>query len=182
MNGTPRIELVPVAGLVPYDRNARTHSPEQVAQIAASIREFGWTNPVLIDEANSLIAGHGRLAAALELGLAEVPAIRLVGLSEVQRRALRIADNKLGLNAGWDDALLALELGDLQGLGFDLGLTGFGDIELGALFASSTIDPPEEFKEIDDTLPTEHSCPRCSYRWSGKADAAPAPVDKADAA
>src|SRR4249919_3560824 len=103
MKSAPRIEFVPIAKLVPYARNARTHSPEQVAQIAASIGEFGWTNPVLIDEASEIIAGHGRLAAALHLGLAEVPCIRLKGLSEAQRRALRIADNKLGLNAGWDE-------------------------------------------------------------------------------
>lgn len=149
MTTRPRIELVPVAKLTPYARNARTHSAEQVAQIAASVREFGWTNPVLIDEGGELIAGHGRLAAALELGLAEVPAIRLKGLSEAQKRALRIADNKLALNAGWDDALLALELGDLQGLGFDLALTGFGDLELGALFAKQApgLTAPDEVPE-----------------------------------
>jgi ParB-like chromosome segregation protein Spo0J len=147
MKSAPRIELVPIAKLVPYARNARTHSPEQVAQIAASIGEFGWTNPVLIDDGNEVIAGHGRMAAGLLLGLAELPCIRIKGLSEAQRRALRIADNKLGLNAGWDDALLALELGDLQGLGFDLALTGFGEIELGALFAKPGLTDPDEVPE-----------------------------------
>ena len=112
-----RIEYLLLAGLQPYDRNARTHSAEQVSQIATSMRTFGWTNPILVDEL--IIAGHGRLLAARELGLAEAPVIRIAGLTEQQRRALTIADNKLGLNAGWDDKLLAAELqtlGDLQGV------------------------------------------------------------------
>ena len=119
MNDSPlKIEYLPLADMKPYDRNARTHSADQVKQIAASMRTFGWTNPILIDEHAVIIAGHGRLAAALELGLSEAPVIRIAGLSEQQRRALTIADNKLALNAGWDDKLLAAELqslGDLQG-------------------------------------------------------------------
>ena len=117
--------------LIPYARNARTHSDEQVAQIAASIREFGFTNPVLIDGEGGIIAGHGRVMAARKLAMDKVQCIRLAHLTEAQRRAYVIADNKLALNAGWDDAMLALEFKELQELGFDVELTGFslGDID-----------------------------------------------------
>jgi ParB-like chromosome segregation protein Spo0J len=128
-----RIEHLPLDALVPYARNSRTHSPEQIAQVAASIREFGFTNPVLIDAQGGIIAGHGRVMAARQLGLAEVPCIRLPHLTDAQKRAYIIADNKLALNAGWDDELLALELRDLDALGFDLDLTGFADDEISKL-------------------------------------------------
>lgn len=124
------VEYRPLDALVPYARNARTHSDAQVAEIAGSIRAFGFTNPVLIAEDGTLIAGHGRVLAARQLGLETVPAIVLSGLSETQRRALVLADNRIAMNAGWDEQLLALELTDLQEAGFDLGLTGFGDDEL----------------------------------------------------
>jgi hypothetical protein len=123
----------PLDALIPYARNSRTHDDAQVAQIAASIREFGFTNPVLIDADGGLIAGHGRVLAARKLGLAEVPTIELGHLSETQRRAYVIADNKLALNAGWDEAMLALEIADLEAEGFDLDLTGFTADEIGAL-------------------------------------------------
>ena len=100
------VEYRPAAALIPFAKNARTHSDAQVAQIAASIREFGWTNPILVDGDNGIIAGHGRLLAARKLGMATVPVIELAGLSEAQKRAYVIADNKLALNAGWDDELL----------------------------------------------------------------------------
>jgi len=116
--------------LAPAERNARTHSKEQIAQLVASISAFGWTNPILIDEDRAIIAGHGRLEAAKVAGLSEVPTITLTGLSAAQKRALAIADNKLALNAGWDDELLRLELGELGLEGFDLGLIGFSDLEL----------------------------------------------------
>src|SRR5690606_23453902 len=119
--------------LVPYARNARTHSDAQVAEIAGSIREFGFTNPVLIAEDGTLIAGHGRVLAARKLGMETVPAIVLSGLSETQRRALVLADNRIAMNAGWDEELLGLELSDLQEAGFDLGMTGFGEQEIAAL-------------------------------------------------
>jgi ParB-like chromosome segregation protein Spo0J len=120
-----KIETIKVDALVPYARNSRTHSEEQVVQIVASIREFGFTNPVLIDGDGGIIAGHGRVLAARKMGLATVPCLRLAHLSEAQKRAYIIADNKLALNAGWDDEMLALELRDLQGMDFDLTLTGF---------------------------------------------------------
>ena len=122
----PQIDHLAVADLIPYARNSRTHSDDQVAQIAASIREFGFTNPVLIDADNGIIAGHGRVLAARKLGLVDVPCIRLGYLTEAQKRAYVIADNKLALNAGWDKELLKVELTGLRDdEGFDLGLTGF---------------------------------------------------------
>ena len=114
----------PVDSLVPYVNNARTHSAEQVSQVAASIREFGFTNPILIDEQHSIIAGHGRLAAARKLGMDTVPTIQLEGLSEAQKKAYVIADNSLALNAGWDYELLTLEIDDLKIEGFDIDLLG----------------------------------------------------------
>jgi ParB-like chromosome segregation protein Spo0J len=135
-----KIEQIKTAELIPYARNTRTHSEAQVAQIAGSIREFGFTNPVLIDNENGIIAGHGRVMAAQKLGLAKVPCIRLGHLTDTQRRAYIIADNKLALNAGWDEEMLALELGELGDLDFDLSLIGFDESELGELMA----DPAEE--------------------------------------
>lgn len=122
-----KIEYVAVGDLREYARNARTHDVDQVAQIAASIREFGFTNPVLIDENNEIIAGHGRTQAAISIGLQEVPAIRLEGLSDAQKRALRISDNSIALNSGWDLELLAGEIQDLDLEGFDLDILGFSD-------------------------------------------------------
>lgn len=116
-----------VADLVPYARNARKHSDEQVAKIARSIREFGWTNPVLVNEAGGIIAGHGRVLAAQSLGIREVPVIVAVGWTDAQQRAYVIADNKLALEAGWDRETLALEFAELAALNFDLTLTGFDD-------------------------------------------------------
>lgn len=114
------VEQLPTAELTPYARNARTHGPEQIAQIAASIQEFGFTNPILIDAKNEIIAGHGRVMAAQKLGIETLPCIRLSHLSETQKRAYIIADNKIALNSGWDEALLAQELEDLDALGFDM--------------------------------------------------------------
>lgn len=125
-----RIELWPVDRLVPYERNARTHSPEQVAQLAASITEFGFLNPILVDSKDGIIAGHGRLAAAKDMGLAEVPVVVLDHLSEAQKRAYVLADNKLALNAGWDEGLLSAELLDLGDMDFDVSLIGFSEEEL----------------------------------------------------
>ena len=136
----PFIEMMATADLIPYARNTRTHSEAQVAQIAGSIREFGFTNPVMIDAENGIIAGHGRVMAAQKLGLESVPCIRLDHLTETQKRAYIIADNKLALNSGWDEEMLALELADLSEDDFDLSLIGFDDAELGDLMA----DPAPE--------------------------------------
>ena len=137
---SPAIEMLPIEGLVPYANNSRTHSDEQVVQVAASIKEFGFTNPVLVDKDNMIIAGHGRMKAAMRLGLTEVPCIRLDHLNDFQKKAYIIADNKLALNAGWDDELLRLELGQLNEDGFDLSLTGFDDDELSKLLIPEQID------------------------------------------
>lgn len=142
-----RIELWPLERLVPYARNARTHSAEQVAQIAASIAEFGFVNPILVDSSDGIVAGHGRLLAARKLGLAEVPVIVLDHLSETQRRAYVLADNRLALSAGWDDELLAAELASLEGDGFDLGLVGFSERELAGLMAEPDEVPAAQAEE-----------------------------------
>lgn len=157
-SGPLAIEYRPVGTLVPYVRNARTHSDAQVAQIAASIREFGWTNPVLVDGDNGIIAGHGRLLAARQLSMAEVPVIELAGLSEAQKRAYIVADNKLALNAGWDAELLALEFGDLESLGFDLSLTGFGEDEIAALgnLGNTGLTDPDDVPEAPAQPATLH--------------------------
>jgi DNA modification methylase len=133
-----RIEQRPLGALIPYAKNSRTHSPEQIDQLAASIREFGWTTPILVDGKSGIIAGHGRVLAARQLGMLEVPCIELAHLSDAQRRAYVLADNKLALNAGWDAALLRLELGELKDLGFDLALIGFGELEMADIFADRT--------------------------------------------
>lgn len=133
--GIIKTEARKIGALIPFARNSRTHSDEQVAQIAASIREFGWTNPILIDGANGIIAGHGRLAAARKLGLDAVPVIVLDHLTDAQKRALVIADNKLALNAGWDFELLENEVRGLDDDGFDLTLLGFDESELSKMLA-----------------------------------------------
>ena len=141
------IEIWPVDRLIPYARNPRTHSKAQIAQIAASILEFGFTNPILVDSKDGIIAGHGRLLGAREVGLKEVPVVILDHLTDAQRRAYIIADNKLAENAGWDDELLALELKELNLEGFDLALTGFDEREFDALLQD---DQPVEG---EDDLP-----------------------------
>jgi len=134
---TPKIETRSVADLIPYAANSRTHSDAQVAQIAASIKEFGWTNPILIDDDNTIIAGHGRLLAARKLGMEEVPAIILDHLTKAQQRALVIADNQLALNAGWDMDMLKAEIEDLSLESFNLDLLGFDDKFLDSLNADA---------------------------------------------
>lgn len=135
-----QLEWRDIDQIIPYARNSRTHSDEQVAQIAASIKEFGWTNPLLIDDENGIIAGHGRLAAARKLGHTKVPVIELSGLTKTQKRAYVIADNKLALNAGWDDEMLRVELEGLKELEFDLSLTGFSYDELSKLLEPEQIE------------------------------------------
>jgi hypothetical protein len=153
MKTHPVIVSRKVDALIPYIRNSRTHSDAQVAQIAASVREFGWTNPVLVDGENGIIAGHGRVLAARKLGMEEVPCIELAGLSDTQRRAYIIADNKLALNGGWDDELLALEISELDAAGFDLSVVGFSQGELTSLFLEreeGETDPETEWKGMPE--------------------------------
>jgi len=149
---SPVLKKVELSALQPYERNARTHSPEQVEQIARSIEEFGFTNPLLIDEHNRIIAGHGRLMAAQRLLMADVPCMVLTGLTDAQRRALILADNKLAMNAGWDAALLSAELQELKLEGFDLSLTGFSVEEIDDL---TQVIPPENDPDDVGDLPDE---------------------------
>ena len=145
--------LADVSELIPYVRNARTHSEAQVAQIAASIREFGFLSPILVAEDNTILAGHGRLAAALKLGLKKVPCVKENHLTETQKRAYIIADNKLSLNAGWDSELLAVELSELEGADFNLDLLGFDEAELSSIFDADKDVSDDDFdveKELEE--------------------------------
>lgn len=156
--------MIPLSTLLPYGKNARTHSEDQIAQITDSIREFGWTNPVLVDAEGGIIAGHARVEAAKRLGLADVPCIVLDGLSEAQKRAYVLADNKLALNAGWDEELLRLELQDLKELDFNLDLIGFSAEEL----ADVMLGPDVEQKEYDESAADDVqlvTCPKCGHSF-----------------
>lgn len=179
MTPTLQIEYRAIDALLPYARNPRTHSPAQIAKIAASIVEFGWTQPILVDGDNGIIAGHGRLAAARKLELAEVPVIELGHLTAAQKRAYVIADNRLALDAGWDDELLALELTELSEAGYDLLMTGFDDDELAQMLAdigetegSDTDEEPAS--DEDDDVPEPPKQPisrrRCLATGSAPAD------------
>ena len=147
MNPADQVEKWDIERLVPYARNSRTHSDEQISQIASSIKEWGWTTPILVDEDGGIIAGHGRTLAAQRLKMTEVPVMVAKGWSDAKKRAYVISDNKLALNAGWDMEMLRLELSELDSSGYDLELTGFTGDELAkALFGDDALEPstPEE--------------------------------------
>ena len=146
---TLNVEYRKVEALIPYARNPRTHSEAQIAKIAASIVEYGWTNPVLVDGDSGIIAGHGRLAAARKLGLDQVPVIELAHLTVAQKRALVIADNRLALDAGWDEEMLALELAELSEAGYELALTGFEHFEIDALLADAASADEQEQQDAE---------------------------------
>ena len=166
----PDYKTKPVQELIPYARNSRTHSDEQVAQIAASIKEFGFLNPIIIDGENGIIAGHGRVLAAQRLGLDELPCVEASHLTDTQRRAYVIADNKLALNAGWDSELLRIELDDLGDAGFDLELTGFSDEEIEALSFAPDFEPGSEDDQgrLDELAPKLVSCPHCGMEFDSR--------------
>jgi ParB-like chromosome segregation protein Spo0J len=168
-----KIEQVAVTSLTPYARNARKHSEEQVSQIAESIKEFGFNNPVLIDKDNGIIAGHGRVLAAEKIEMQTVPCIRLGHLSDSQRKAYIIADNRLGeLGGGWDWDLLKLETDDLLAEGIiSLELIGWTEADISRMLVSgrdTEREAPEDFPEADENIETQHQCPKCGYAWSGK--------------
>ena len=150
-----KVERRSISSIIPYARNSRTHSDEQVAQIAASIKEWGFTNPILIDIDGEIIAGHGRLLAAQKLGLKEVPCITAIGWSDAQKKAYVIADNKLALNAGWDNDMLAIEFGELKDLDFNLDLIGFNSDEL----ANILKEPETEGLTDEDAVPEAPEVP-----------------------
>lgn len=163
------IEWKETGELIPYSNNSRTHSEKQVQQVAASIKEFGFTNPILIDEDNGIIAGHGRLQAAQLLGMDKVPTIALEGFTEAQRKAYVIADNQLAMNAGWDLDALKVEVDRLTELDFDLDLLGFDDDVLADLI--NTIEPnfdpatEEEQGQLDELDPKWIDCPHCGKEF-----------------
>jgi len=163
------IEWKQTGELIPYANNSRTHSEKQVQQVAASIKEFGFTNPILIDEDNGIIAGHGRLQAAQLLGMDKVPTIALEGFTEAQRKAYVIADNQLAMNAGWDLDALKVEVDRLTELDFDLDLLGFDDDVLADLI--NTIEPnfdpatEEEQGQLDELDPKWIDCPHCGKEF-----------------
>jgi len=152
-----KIEYRNIDALLPYINNSRSHSAQQVAQIAASIKEFGWTNPILVDGSNGIIAGHGRLMAARKLEMTEVPVIELSYLSDNQKKALVIADNKLALNAGWDEEVLALELKELLEQDYDLDILGFSTDEIDDLLREPTegLVDEDQVPEVPDEPKTK---------------------------
>lgn len=151
MKTTTEMQLVPIAKLVPYVNNARTHSPEQITKLRSSLREFGFINPVIIDRDFNVIAGHGRILAAKEEGITEVPCVFADHLSEAQKKAYIIADNRMAMDAGWDEELLRVEIESLQGMDFDPLLTGFDEKELAALFDDG-IEAKEDDFDVDAEL------------------------------
>jgi ParB-like chromosome segregation protein Spo0J len=160
-----------VTELIPYVKNSRTHSDEQVAQIAASIKEFGWTNPILVDGSNGIIAGHGRLMAARKLGYKEVPTIELTDLTETQKKAYIIADNRLALNAGWDNEMLTIELNDLLADGFALDILGFDPTEIQTLINGGPDFEPateDEQGKLDQLDPKWIACPHCGKEFDAR--------------
>lgn len=163
-----KIETIKIDKIIPYARNARTHSPDQVAQIAASIREFGFTNPVLIDKDGGIIAGHGRVLAARQLDLTEIPCVRLGHLTDTQRRAYIIADNRLAETSGWDLKMLAMEIEDLRLEDFDIDLTGFSAEALEAMFEGDPDFKPgteDDQGRLDQLEPKMVNCPHCGTEF-----------------
>lgn len=156
-----KVERRDIATLVPYANNSRTHSDEQIAQIAKSIEEWGWTVPVLIDEIGGLIAGHGRVLAAQTLGIESVPVMVATGWTDAQKRAYVIADNKLALNAGWDDEVLAAELAALVDDGFDVTLSGFSFEEMADLAADAEM--PEDVVDLPSAVSTDSKVQRLTF-------------------
>lgn len=161
------LERWPIEKLTPYARNTRTHTPAQIDAIAASIKEWGWTMPVLADEDGTLIAGHARIQAAQKLGIAEVPVMLAKGWPEAKRRAYVIADNQLAIKgSGWDFELLASEIEGLGDEGFDLSLLGFSESELASLIMDNAGTPESATKEINpDAYAMDHCCPKCGFEF-----------------
>ena len=152
MTTTKEFQLVDINKLVPYANNARTHNKEQILKLRSSLREFGFVNPVIIDREYNVLAGHGRIMAAKEEGIAEVPCVYADHLTEAQKKAYILADNRMALDAGWDDELLSVEMQELQELGFDLGLTGFDESEIADLFDINSDEAKQDDFDVDAEL------------------------------
>lgn len=164
-----QIEYIETEKLIPYANNARTHDDNQVTQIASSIKEFGFNNPILIDDDNGIIAGHGRLMAAKKLGLKEVPTIKLSHLTDAQRKAYILADNRIALNSGWDAELLSLELQELSDV-LDLTLLGFDDEEIKGIIDPINFEPATEDEQgkLDELEPKWIACPHCGKEFDAR--------------
>ena len=170
MNPAEKIEKREIEKLIPYARNSRTHSDAQVAQIAASIKEWGWTMPVLIDEDGGIIAGHGRVLAARSLGHESVPVVVAKGWSDAKKRAYVIADNKLALNAGWDSDMLSIELEELKKSNFEIELLGFNAEDLEKIISASNFEPgtEEDQGKLDQLEPKWIDCPHCGKEFDAR--------------
>ena len=165
-----KIELWPVDKPIAYARNARKIPQAAIDKVAASIKEFGWRQPIVVDVDRVVVAGHVRLLAAKQLDEKKVPVHVAVGLTPGQIKAFRLMDNRSHQESGWDMDLLGPEIAELEALGIDAMLTGFDAEEISKFLGVGDVEatPPEEFKEFDETIPTEHQCPKCGYRWSGQ--------------
>ena len=170
INTCTPIKRVATVDLIPYANNSRVHSDEQVNQIATSIKEFGFLNPIIIDGDNGIIAGHGRVMAANKLGIKELPCVDASHLSPAQKKAYVIADNKIALNSDWDNELLRIELNVLDEMGFDISLTGFSDFELDSLSDDVNFDPAteEEQGQLDQLDPKWVACPHCGKEFDAR--------------
>ena len=170
-----KIELWPIDKPIPYARNARKIPQSAIDKVAASIKEFGWQQPIVVDVNRVIVVGHVRLLAAKQLGLEKVPVHVAADLTPGQIKAFRLMDNRSHQESGWDMELLAPEMAELQALNIDVSLTGFDADEISKFLDStgSEGDPPESFREYDETIPTEHQCPKCGYTWSGAAGPKP---------
>tara|TARA_Y100000114_G_C11760356_1_gene329240 strand:+ start:859 stop:1371 length:513 start_codon:yes stop_codon:yes gene_type:complete len=166
-----KINYKNITEIKPYENNPRIHSNIQIEQIVKSIKEFGFTVPILLDEQNNVIAGHGRLEASKVLDLGKVPTITLSNLSEEQKKAYIIADNKITLNSNWNEELLKNELKFLSDNDFSLDVLAFEDSELENYFKDiKEVDFTEDFQEFDEDIETKHQCPKCGFKWSGNAN------------
>ena len=166
-----KYQLKDVASLKPYEKNPRVHSEKQVEQLSESIKRFGFTVPILIDEADNIIAGHGRLEASKLLNLKEVPTIEIANLTEAEKKALIIADNQLTLNSNWNEEFLKDEISLLKDANFDLDLLGFSTEQLEGFFADiKELPEMTDFNEFGEDIEVEHICPKCNYKWSGSAN------------
>lgn len=166
-----KAKLWPIADIKPYPRNPRTHPPAQIALLAAIFLKHGVDQPIVVDERGVILKGHGRREAAIKAELTHYPVVQRFGMSEADKIGMRIEDNQLALLSGWDNELVRGEIGFLEKSGFDLALLGFGEAQLVSF--QTTPGPPDGFPTFDETLPTQHECPRCAYKWSG--NSAPPP-------
>ncbi len=167
-----KIVFWPVGKLIPYARNARTIPPAAIDKVAASIKEFGWQQPIVVDTAGIIVAGHVRLLAAKQLGLEQVPVHVATDLTPGQIKAFRLMDNRSHEESSWDMELLGPEIAELQALNVDVALAGFDAGEIAQFLdsaGSSDGKPPDSFKQYDESIPTAHECPKCGYTWSGAA-------------